>query len=81
MKQDKQASSGSWMGRAFNSILGKESTHESKAGAMIDENSRDILKRNEMPVANIYFKMMHRDHSDQLKGLASFENKQLPQKF
>lgn len=78
MKQEKQSSSGGWLGRAIGGLIGKESAGDAKAGAMIDENSRDILKRNEMPVANIYFKMKHRDHSDQLKGLASFENKQLP---
>lgn len=72
MKQEKQ-SSGGFFGRVIGGLMG--SSNDSKAGAMIDENSRDILKRNEVPVANIYFKLLHRDHHDQLKGLGSFENR------
>ena len=52
-----------------------------KAGAIVDEKSREMTKRNEIPVANIYLKLSHRDHMNQLNGLALMDNNELPNKF
>ena len=40
-----------------------------------------MIKRNEIPIANIYIKLNHRDHQNQLYGLPLMDNNSLPNKF
>lgn len=46
----------------FSRFFGGNQTTSTK-GAILDESTREIMKRNESPVANIYFKLVHKDHS------------------
>ena len=46
----------------FGRFFGGNQTVSNK-GAILDESTREIMKRNESPVANIYFKLAHKDVS------------------